>query len=134
MINTNLKKGKNYTKREIEKIFGTNFGYGVKGITLRRWHDGNPYTIIFSRSKGPYSDEFKDEYLIYDGEGLNKDQKLTAANKAVIESNDTGRIIFGFRQEERTDKWEYIGILKLVKHEYKFKNRYKRYEFKFKLI
>ena len=133
MMNVNLKQNNEYTKKEIEEIFKTNFGYSIKGITLRKWHDETPYTIIFSRFKGPYSDEFREGYLIYDGEGLKQEQKLTAANKAIIESNETKRIIFGFRQEETSGKWKYIGNLKLVGYEYKFKDGYKRYEFKLKL-
>jgi hypothetical protein len=132
-MNIDLQKGIKYTKHEIEEIFNTKFGYGIKGITLRRWHDDTPYTIIFSRSRGPYSDIFNGSYLYYDGEGLKQDQKLTVANKALIESNKCNRIIFGFKQEEPNGKWKYIGMLKLVDYEYKLKDGFKKYEFKFKL-
>jgi len=133
MINANISKNRNYTIKEIEDIFSTNFGNRIKGITLRRWKDNTPYTLIFSRKYGPYSDNIVNNILYYDGEGLNKDQKLTVANKAILESNDTNRIIFGFRQEELNGKWNYLGILKLIDHEYKMKNGYKRYEFKLKI-
>ena len=98
MNNVDLSVGKLYSKNEIEEIFDTRFGYSVKGITLRKWKNNEPYIIIFSRSTGPYSDYFDENILYYDGEGLNQNQKLTVANKAVIESVDTGRIIFGFKQ------------------------------------
>jgi len=130
----NLIQNKDYTKKEIEEKFNTNFGFSIKGITLRRWHDNTPYIIIFSRSKGPYSDRIENNILLYDGEGLKQNQKLTVANKAIIESNNTGRIIFGFRQEELNKKWKFLGNLKFVDYEYKFKDGYKRYEFKLKII
>ena len=96
MLDVDLTPGNYYSKNEIEKIFDTKFGYGIKGITLRRWHDNTPYTIIFSRSNGPYSDSFNGNVFSYDGEGLNQDQKLTVANKAIIESNKNNRIILIF--------------------------------------
>ena len=133
MIDVDLTTDKEYTKKEIEEIFNTNFGYSIKGITLRRWHDDIPYTIIFSRNEGPYSDRIIGGILYYDGEGLKQHQRLTAANKAILESNETQRIIFGFRQEQTSGKWRYLGNLKLVDYEYKLKDGFKKYEFKLRL-
>ena len=133
MIDVDLTTNEEYTKKEIEEIFNTDFGYGIKGITLRRWHGDTPYTIIFSRDRGPYSDKIIDGILYYDGEGLKQHQRLTAANKAILESNETQRIIFGFRQEQTSGKWRFIGNLKLVDYEYKLKDGYKKYEFKLSL-
>jgi len=128
----NLQLNKEYTKDEIEEIFNTNFGYIVKGITLRKWEDETPYIILFSRKQGLYTDKIEGDILYYDGEGLNKNQKLTAANKALIESNNTGRIIFGFRQESIDGKWKYIGILKVIDYKYITKRGFGTYEFKIK--
>jgi len=97
MIDADVVQDKEYSKKEIDEIFDTKFGYSIKGITLRRGHDDSPYIIIFSRSRGPYSDKYIGDFLYYDGEGLKQDQKFKRRNKAIIESNETGRIIFGFR-------------------------------------
>lgn len=133
MLVNGLNPGNYYSKKEIEEIFNTKFGYSIKGITLRRWEDNTPYTIIFSRNNGPYSDYFDGNILLYDGEGLNQNQKLTVANKAVIDSNKNNRLIFGFRQENSKKKWKYLGILKLLSYEYKLKDGFKKYEFRFEV-
>lgn len=131
-MDVGVELGREYTKEEIEAIFDTNFGSRMKGITLRRWNDGTPYIIIFSREEGPYTDRMEGDILYYDGEGLGKDQKLTTANKTLMESNQTGRPIFGFRQREDSDRWRYIGILKVIDCNYILKEGYKTYEFKLK--
>lgn len=121
------------SKEEIEIKFDTNFGNRIRGINLRRWEDGTPYIIIFSRSDGPYFDKFEDGLLYYDGEGQGKDQKLTTNNKALIESNTKGKTIFGFRQKE-VGKWEYLGVLEVLDYNYFEKHGFMTYEFKLKLI
>ncbi|AKB31865.1 hypothetical protein MSSIH_1175 [Methanosarcina siciliae HI350] len=121
---------KEYTKEEIETIFSTNFGYGIKGITLRKYKNGNLYIILFSKENGPYSDEFGENAFYYDGEGVNKDQKLTAANKALIDAKDDHRLIYGFRQEGKKGIWRYIGTLKVLNYKYVSKNGHMTYVFK----
>ncbi|MDG6218288.1 MAG: hypothetical protein QCI00_02490 [Candidatus Thermoplasmatota archaeon] len=133
MISENLHRGRDYSKKEIEEIFETKFGFSLKGITLRKWDSDTSYIIIFSRANGPYTDVLKDDILIYDGEGLHKDQTLTGANKAIIHSNETNRIMFGFHQETPNGKWKFIGLLKLLQYEYKTKHGFKTYEFMFKI-
>ncbi|MCC4767755.1 hypothetical protein FXW07_14375 [Methanosarcina sp. DH1] len=129
-MNFDLALNKEYPKEEIETIFGTNFGYGIKGITLRKYNNGNPYIILFSKEKGPYSDEFGENTFYYDGEGINKDQKLTAANKALVNAKEDHRTIYGFRQENKRGMWRYIGTLKVLNYEYIPKNGFKTYVFK----
>jgi putative restriction endonuclease len=126
-----LTVGKGYTKEELEDIFGTNFGARIKGITLRRDTEGNPFAIVFSRAAGPYSDRMEGSSFFYDGEGTNKDQQLTAANKALVEANETGRTVYGFRQEEAGGLWHYLGILQVLEYTYSRKNGYMTYEFHF---
>jgi putative restriction endonuclease len=54
----NLTFNREYIKEEIESIFDTHFGYGIKGINLRKYTDGRPYIVLFSKHFGPYTDEF----------------------------------------------------------------------------
>lgn len=129
-MNFDLIINKEYTKEEIETTFSTNFGYGIKGITLRKYENGNPYIILFSKENGPYSDEFGENAFYYDGEGINKDQKLTTANKALIDAKDDRRIIYGFRQESKRGVWRYIGTLKVLNYEYVYKTGFNTYVFK----
>lgn len=131
-MDINLKISEELSKEEIEVLFNTNFGPRIKGITLRRWEDGTPYILLFSRAAGPYSDKIVDDVLYYDGEGQNKDQELTAANKALIESNETGRIIYGFIQEDERGPWKYMGILEVLDYSYVSKEGHMTYEFKLK--
>ena len=70
------------------------------------------------------------ETFIYKGEGLDGDQDLTVANKALINANTDGRLIFGFHQEEPKGKWKYIGILEVIDFDYAFRETRKVYEFK----
>jgi len=123
MIPVNLDVNNEYSKEEIENIFNTKFGFNIKGITLRIWDDSIPYIILFSKERGPYNDR----------EDGNIDQKLTTANKTLLNSNESGRIIFGFRQYVNSNKWLYIGELKLVDYEYINKNGYMTYQFKLKI-
>lgn len=132
-MDVDLELWREYSKGEVETIFNTKFGSRIKGINIRRWVDGTPYIIIFSKEEGPYSDRLERDILYYDGEGRGKDQKLTPANKALINSNETGRPIFGFRQRKDSNKWQYIGILKVIDYNYILKDGYKTYEFKLKI-
>lgn len=122
-----------YSKEEIEAAFSTNFGARIKGITLRRWHDDTPYIILFSRSDGPYSDNIEGNTFYYDGEGLEGDQKLTAANNALIKANIDKRLIFGFHQDSANSGWKYLGLIDVVNYDYVSKNGRKVYEFKLKI-
>lgn len=121
---------KEYTKEEIESTFDTRFGYGIKGINLRKFTDGRPYIILFSKQFGPYTDEFSENTFSYDGEGVNKNQKLTAANKALVDSQNDGRSVYGFRQDHEKRVWKYVGLLKVIDWEYTPKNGFNTYVFK----
>jgi len=124
-----LKIGEEYSKGEIESIFETNFGWLIKGITLRRDRDGEPYTLLFSKENGPYGDMIIDNILYFTGE-RQKCQTPTIANKALIESNTTNRKIYGFRKGEKKASWKYIGMLKVVDFDYKRKNGFMTFEYK----
>ena len=130
-MNYSLKSNENYTKEQLETIFGTNFGARIKGITLRRQPDGAPYALVFSRADGPYDDRIEGDSFYYDGEGTNKDQVLTAANKALVNANTAGRVIYGFRQDESGGLWRYLGIIEVVDFAYVLKGSYMTYEFHF---
>lgn len=130
----NLTLNKEYSKEEIESIFNTRFGYGIKGINLRKYENGRPYLILFSKQFGPYTDEFSENIFSYDGEGVNKNQKLTAANKALTDSQTDGRDIYGFRQDSEKGVWKYIGLLKVIEWEYTPKNGFNTYVFKLKPV
>lgn len=121
---------KEYNKDEIEAIFDTHFGYGIKGINLRKYSDNRPYIILFSKQSGPYTDEFNKDSFFYDGEGVKKDQKLTAANKALVDAKDDHRKIYGFRQEGKRGIWRYIGTLKVLSYDYVPKNGFMTYVYK----
>ncbi len=69
-----LKIGNSYSKSEIEGIFGTKFGFRVKGITLRKDKEGNPYILLFHSAKKPYPDQDLASEFEYIGEGLKGDQ------------------------------------------------------------
>lgn len=129
-MNLNIKLNEFYSKEEIEKIFKTNFGARIKGITLRVWEDKSPYILLFSRVDGPYSDNIVGNTFYYDGEGLEGDQKLTTANKSLINSNTDNRTIYVFRQEVAGEKWKYIGIARVIDYEYIRKNDRLVYQFK----
>ncbi len=124
--------GQGYTKEQLESIFDTNFGARIKGITLRRSADDTPYALVFSRASGPYTDRIDGDSFYYDGEGTGKDQQLTPANKALAEANNTGRIIYGFRQEEAGGLWVYLGILEVLDYSYINKRGFMTYEFHFR--
>jgi putative restriction endonuclease len=128
-MKVNLTVGNNYSKDEIEKAFQTNFGARIKGITLRRWTDNTPYIIIFSSAKGPYADNIKGNEFTYVGEGLRGNQKLTTANKILMNSDLDGRKVYGFVQDDKLDGWEYIGELKVIGHDYVEKSGRKVYEY-----
>jgi|GEM_PF-6809408 len=125
--------GKVYSKEEIESIFDTNFGLFIRGINLRYDDEKNPYIILFSRQKGPHDGVIIDNVLHYDGEGKDKDQTLTTANKALMESVGTDRPIYGFSEVEGQNAWEYLGVLKALDSDYKEKNCFMTYEFKLKV-
>jgi putative restriction endonuclease len=129
-----LEVGRGYTKAELEAIFGTRFGARIKGITLRRDIDNSPYALVFSREDGPYTDRMEGNSFFYDGEGTNKDQELTAANKALTEANEAERTIFGFRQKEEKGLWVYLGILQVLEYSYFRKNGFLTYEFHFETV
>ncbi len=74
-----LEINETYTKNDIEKIFNTNFGARIKGITLRRDSGENQYIILFHVTNSIYKDAGTKEKFIYFGEGTTGDQKLTAA-------------------------------------------------------
>ena len=123
-----------YSKQEIEKEFSTNFGPRIKGITLRRSLDGDPYILLFASAKGAfvYGDKVDNDIFYYKGEGVEGDQKLTTANKALRDSNLTERPIYGFRQEEEGGKYRYLGLVSVIDWAYVDFNGRKVYDFKLK--
>jgi putative restriction endonuclease len=131
MNNFDITVGQGYTKEALEGLFATNFGARIKGITQRRDINNQPYIMVFSRATGPYSDRIEGTSFYYDGEGKDKDQQLTVANKALAEANTTGHPIYGFRQEEAGGLWQFIGLLHVVDYIYAKKNSYLTYEFHF---
>lgn len=131
MYTPHLLLGQGYTKEGLEEAFHTNFGARIKGITLRRDDENNPFILLFSRADGPYSDRIEGTSFFYDGEGRGKDQELTAANKALIEANDTNRKIYGFRQDAAGGKWKYIGLLYVADYTYIRKDGFMTYEYHF---
>ena len=133
-MNTNLVIGNKYSKEEIEHAFQTHFGARIKGITLRRWSDNTPYIIIFSRTDGPYADKITRDTFTYIGEGLQGNQKLTTANKILMNSNLDGRTVFGFVQEDKGEDWEYIGEVKVIDYQYVEKGGRRVYEFKLQKV
>ncbi|MCU0653569.1 MAG: restriction endonuclease, partial [Candidatus Pacebacteria bacterium] len=66
----------------------------------------------------------------YIGEGLKGDQRLTAANKALVEAIVDNRPIYGFWQEKSGGKYEYIGKLAIKSYSYELSDGRKVYKFK----
>lgn len=127
-----LEVGKFYSKEEIERAFETDFGHGIKGITLRRTEDGEPYILLFSTPGGQlaYGDHVIGDTFYYRGEGMDGDQQFTAANKALSNSNIDGRRIFGFRQEEQRGPFRYLGLVAVEDWAYVDDGGRKVYEFR----
>ncbi len=132
MIQVDLSVGSEYNKDDIENIFKTQFGSRIKGITQRRWSDGTQYIILFSRAHGPYSDRIEGDILYYDGEGQNKDQIETAANRGLMLANERSTPIFGFREDDKGGFYKYLGILTVLNWEYVRKDQFMVYEFALK--
>lgn len=109
--------GQSYSKEEIEKVFDTNFGARVKGITLRKYPDGKKYIILFSGQKHSYPDIIEGQKIIYYGEGLTGDQSLTAANREMINTISDGRPVYGFFQND-TNQYKYRGLLSITDYDY----------------
>jgi putative restriction endonuclease len=126
---THVLVGHTYDKASIESLFHTRFGRSMKGINLRIDKTGSPYIILFSKEQGPYDDTIQDAILRYDGEGYQKDQTLTPANKALKESAETGRTIHVFRKKFQDSLWTYLGIASVLGHVYRKKHGYMTYEF-----
>ncbi|MFC1751645.1 HNH endonuclease [Patescibacteria group bacterium] len=130
----NIKIGQLYSKDNIESAFETNFGARIKGITLRKWSNGTPYIILFSRAEGgDYTDEITGNSFYYEGEGTDGDQTLTVANNTLTQSRETNRLIYGFRQESAGDNWKYIGLLELEDYEYIERGGRMVYEFRLQI-
>ncbi len=132
-MNTTLILEELYSKEEIETAFDTNFGPRIKGITQRRSSDNEPYILIFASARGSivYGDRVEGRIFYYKGEGSDGDQKLTTANKALINSNLNKTPIFGFRQHEIGGKYQYLGLVSVLEWTYADFNGRKVYEFKF---
>lgn len=122
-----------YSKEEIETAFTTDFGPRIKGITLRRSEQDNPYIILFATVKGAiaYGDIVDGNIFYYKGEGADGDQILTPANKALINSTLDNKPIYGFRQEEEGGKYKYLGLISLLDWAYINYGGRKVYNFKF---
>lgn len=123
-----------YKKNDIEGIFNTDFGARIKGITLRRDSTGNQYIMLFHVTGSIYKDSGTKEKFIYFGEGVKGDQKLTAANQALIDAINDKRPIYGFWQEGTTDEYEYIGQLRVGNYNYELENDRKVYRFEISKI
>jgi putative restriction endonuclease len=130
MINIQLEIDRTYTKEDLESLLHTNFGMQIKGITQRRSDQGEQFILLFSRATGPYTDRIEGTTLYYDGEGSNKDQYQTPANRALINASISELPIFGFRQDGEGQGWRYMGMLNVVDYSYFPKKGFMTYEFK----
>lgn len=130
--NIEIKIGQKYSKEQIEEIFNTKFGYAIsRGINLRNFSNGQKAILLFSKENGPYRDEYVGDILNYKGEGEDGDQLLTPNNKALLNSNKENRIIYGFKKEDdKSNLWTYLGILKVIDYDYILENDRMVYEFK----
>jgi hypothetical protein len=106
----NLEEGKEYSKSELEHIFGINFGFQINGIVVRKIDKRSEKRLIllFQRSNGPYPDLITEETIKYIGAGLHGDQSLSRVNKVLAERGPIDGIYF-FHQSERAKKWKYLG-------------------------
>lgn len=133
-MDINLNLNGFYTKNEIEDAFNTKFGSRIKGINLRRDELLEPYIILFATAMGAilYGDRIDGGTFYYKGEGQMGDQKLTPANKALINSNINNELIYAFRQEEVLGKFKYLGLVSVIDWSYIEYEGRMVYDFKFK--
>ena len=106
----NLERGKEYSKLDLERIFGINFGYQINGIVVRRLEGRSEkrLVLLFQRSNSPYPDLLTEEKIKYIGAGLHGDQSLSGVNKVLAERGPIDGIFF-FHQSSGTTKWKYLG-------------------------
>jgi putative restriction endonuclease len=124
----NVEINNKYTLKELKIIFGK--GFFGNGIAIRNL-ENTKAIFLFSTKNDFYEDREDKEYIYYTGEGQEGDQKLTIANKALINSNKENRIIYGFRKEDpKSTLWTYLGILKVIDYDYVLQNGRMVYEFK----
>lgn len=112
--------GETFSQDGVEEVFGTNFGYQFKGITLRSTNEGR-YIILLSNEGEIYNDEIgAAPYFTYEGEGrpTKGDQKKTPPNKALIQAADDLLPIYLFTSTEGEDEYEYRGLVDVHGHQY----------------
>lgn len=105
-----LERNRDYTKTELEELFGIKFGYRINGIVVRRQekHSQRRLILLFNRSGGPYPDLVTKDKIKYIGAGLAGDQVLSGVNKVLAERGPVDGVHF-FRQIEGSVAWRYLG-------------------------
>ena len=113
---TDLVPGELYHVDDIQSAFCTALGWYIKGITPRISPDGSPYVLIFSSFLNPEGSWIEGSRLYVRGEGKCGDQLPQGANGALLQSEQDGRPLYGFRKEARGKVWMYLGRLSPLGH------------------
>lgn len=119
-LKRNLEIGEKLTQKEVEDVFGTDFGYQFKGITPRSPSEGD-YIILLVNEGEIYNDEFGEgDKFIYEGEGVEEkgDQSSKYANGSLIDAVNELYPIYFFRSEDGLDEYEYCGLVEVADYNY----------------
>jgi putative restriction endonuclease len=111
--------GESVTQEEIEQAFDTGFGYRISGINPRRDSQDRRYVLVFATEEGPYDDDVTRGQFNYIGEGLTGDQSETSpGNSTLIDAIDGGIPVHFFYQATSGGKWEYQGLVDVLRYEF----------------
>ncbi|MHA2245260.1 MAG: hypothetical protein ACXADY_09875 [Candidatus Hodarchaeales archaeon] len=103
-----------YLNEEMKKMTNVSPQGGIRISRSQKFHpEGHIVICAKLSSQTIYSDHFDEEGLLhYTGEGQKGDQTLTKGNKAIYESNQTGKLIFLFKKHNEGGNWEFMGPVK----------------------
>lgn len=123
--------GESYHIDDIQAAFQTNLGWYVKGITPRMDADGNPYVLLFSSFLNKDGSWIDGDTLFVRGEGKRGDQAPVGANRSLLDAEEDGRPVHGFRKDQRGRIWRYLGLLQPAGHEVMILAGLRTYHFKY---
>lgn len=106
---SDLKIGNKYERTDLMDIFhNRSFMRG-----MNKCNKANCLVLLSDHRTGRvYKDTFRDDYTIYTGEGLRGDQKMTGANKTLLESNENHLPVHLFVRFD--DSYTYYGLVRLA--------------------
>lgn len=115
-INDNLVLNNEYSLKDIEYVFGHDYGYQPKGIVRKPQKN---LIILIAVDYSDYDNEYFDDCICYVGEDFkdkSKDQVMKWGNKVLKLSNEKKETIYGFRQKEKNGPYIYLGMLSVLNY------------------